>query len=621
MKIATLFFLLGFTTITLASDLQWAAEVIKVSSESEDDFYNAEQVLGPPNAVGGYEDAPFSWSPKKAANQKEEFIEVAFDNPIYTQQIIVVESLNPGAIASIVLYDEKGNEYQVYQKKSFRPAYRIVRMFTYRIERTTYKVAKAKIILQTDKIKGYNQLDAIGIADTDKKIKLHIDELDYAEFVEAPENLGKTINSKYSERLPIISPDGSELYFTRKNHPDNTATEANDDIWYSEAIDDDNWSKATNPRLPLNNDAHNYVVAISADNQLLYLANAYQKRVKDGVAVAKRKGDNWSKPEPLKIKNMYNKSPYSGYHVSADGNILLMAIERNDTKGDRDLYVSFKKGDEWTEPLSLGDIVNTVSMESSVFLAADNRTLYFSSNGFLGYGGLDIYRCVRLDDTWQNWSTPKNLGKFINTAGNDYGLTIPASGDFAYLASDYMSYGESDLFRIWLPQEARPQPITIVEEEMAQDVELDGTEGEAVGYVDTNKKDNEPLLVPIKKGGIIPINNLYFEANKATLKTHSYSSLDRVVAFLKYHNELIVEIGGHTNGWCSDEYADELSADRAKVVVDYLTKNGIASHRLKFKGYGKAKPIMSNETPDGRRRNQRVEITILDILKKEAPQK
>jgi len=127
------------------------------------------------------------------------------------------------------------------------------------------------------------------------------------------------------------------------------------------------------------------------------------------------------------------------------------------------LYVSFrKKGDQWTEPKNLGNVINSKSEEASVFIAADNKTIYFSSMGHPGYGGYDVFMSRRLDNTWMKWSKPLNLGKNINTPGNDYNYTIPASGEYAYFSSDV---GErslmSNLYRIQLPKEVRPKPVTV----------------------------------------------------------------------------------------------------------------------------------------------------------------
>ncbi len=117
----------------------------------------------------------------------------------------------------------------------------------------------------------------------------------------------------------------------------------------------------------------------------------------------------------------------------------------------------------------------------------------------------------------------------------------------------------------------------------------------------------------IKKGQTIEIKNLYFQADLALINKDSYEVLDEVFDFLSSNSDIIIEIGGHTNGTPPHDYCDSLSTDRAKVVAKYLTQKGIPENSLKYKGYGKRRSIASNFTKEGRRKNQRVEIKILSI--------
>ncbi len=117
----------------------------------------------------------------------------------------------------------------------------------------------------------------------------------------------------------------------------------------------------------------------------------------------------------------------------------------------------------------------------------------------------------------------------------------------------------------------------------------------------------------MKKGQTIKLSKLYFGINQSTIGANSYGALNEIYDFLKYNEDVVIEIGGHTNGNCDDEYCDELSKTRAKAVADYLAKKGIAGERLEYKGYGKRNPISSNKTAVGRKKNQRVEIKILSM--------
>lgn len=116
----------------------------------------------------------------------------------------------------------------------------------------------------------------------------------------------------------------------------------------------------------------------------------------------------------------------------------------------------------------------------------------------------------------------------------------------------------------------------------------------------------------IAKGQKIKIENLYFDADSSRIKPQSYPVLDEIYQFLIENPNVIIEIGGHTNGVPPDDYCDKLSTERAKKVAEYLYNKGIPEYRIKYKGYGKTQPIATNKTPWGRRKNQRVEIKILE---------
>ena len=114
-------------------------------------------------------------------------------------------------------------------------------------------------------------------------------------------------------------------------------------------------------------------------------------------------------------------------------------------------------------------------------------------------------------------------------------------------------------------------------------------------------------------GQTIRIENLFFEADSSNIKPGSYEVLDEIHAFLDENPNVIIEIGGHTNGVPNEDYCNILSTERAKNVAEYLYKKGIQTFRIKYRGYGKLKPLALDNTPDGRKKNQRVEIKILYI--------
>lgn len=117
----------------------------------------------------------------------------------------------------------------------------------------------------------------------------------------------------------------------------------------------------------------------------------------------------------------------------------------------------------------------------------------------------------------------------------------------------------------------------------------------------------------IKEGQTIRIDKLFFEADSSKIKIESYDVLEELYQFLAVNQDVVVEIGGHTNGIPAHAYCDRLSTQRAKAVAEYLIRKGINRERLQYKGYGKRQPVATNQTADGRRRNQRVEIKILSL--------
>lgn len=159
----------------------------------------------------------------------------------------------------------------------------------------------------------------------------------------------------------------------------------------------------------------------------------------------------WSEPEEITIEGFENSSNYFNFHVTPVDTVMLLSIKHPNGNGDRDIYVSFKKAEKlWSEPVNIGTTINTLSDDCTPFLDDDTYTMFFSSAGHNGYGDRDIYVTKRLDNTWLNWSKPKNLGPHVNTAGSDAFFNICYKTRNAYFASteNAMSCNRSDIFRV-----------------------------------------------------------------------------------------------------------------------------------------------------------------------------
>lgn len=161
----------------------------------------------------------------------------------------------------------------------------------------------------------------------------------------------------------------------------------------------------------------------------------------------------------------------------------------------------------------------------------------------------------------------------------------------------------------------KDKSITIVKNSSKKDsatkLENSSTETESG---QKKKKILEDLDInKLSVGKTIIVKNLFFEADKATINEESYEVLDEILDFIRTNPDVVIEIGGHTNGIPKHDYCNKLSTERAKEVYDYLVKKGAPPQNLRYKGYGKTRRIASDTTPEGREKNQRVEIKILKI--------
>ena len=274
----------------------------------------------------------------------------------------------------------------------------------------------------------------------------------------APENLGSAVNSEYSELNPVISPDGRTLYFGRKNHPSNRygvkgseTISGSQDIWFSEKVGD-TWSSARRLSEVLNRDQYNTILSISPDGQTILLKGAYVNGTYEtrGFSISNKTTGGWSVPVKVDIPGyeQLSKGKNEYGYLTMDGKAILLAFARKKNSEDDDLYISFYEDGRWSRPMDLGEGINTKYSETTPFLSADGKTLYFSSDRPGGQGSQDIYLTRRLDDTWQNWRKPQNLGSPINTEEYDAYYSIAAKGDYAYFMSGKASLGKKDIFRL-----------------------------------------------------------------------------------------------------------------------------------------------------------------------------
>lgn len=476
------------------------------------------------------------------------------------------------------------------------------------------------------------------------------------------EFLDSNVNTKYMEKSPVISPDGNTMFFNR--YRDNLATNSDDEIFYSEKDENGKWSLAKNIGSPLNNTGHNAVVSITADNNTMILMNTYNEDGSSkggGLSISYKQNNKWTLPKDIIVEDFYNRSKNSEFMISADGQVLISTIERDDTYGLKDIYVSFKiDSTHFSKPLNLGADINTYSNEVGAILAPDMRTVYFSTDGYAGYGSHDLFMSRRIDDSWTKWTKPVNLGNSINSDDWDAYITLDASGEFAYMNSSRPG-SDLDVIKFSLPLSLRPEPVCLIKGRIFDsktnntldgDVEYKSlSTGKVLGNANSDdvsgiykiiltrgvkyafnasKEGYYPIsqnidlsdindyqeitvdlpLTPIEKNAVILLNNLFFDYNKADLKEESNSELDQLILFLNNNPEVKIEILGHTDSDGSANYNLKLSSDRANEVMKYLVEKGIDKSRLKAKGMGETKPFLPNTSEENKLKNRRVEFII-----------
>ena len=270
-----------------------------------------------------------------------------------------------------------------------------------------------------------------------------------------PINVGPEINTKDDEYLPVTTADESTMIFTRKIN-------GNEDFYKSVKVGD-KWQTATYLSDQINTPDYNEgAQSISQDGKYLFFTGCNRP---DGLGrcdiyVSQKRGDDWSKPfdlaPPLNTPG-WEAQP----SLSASGRTLYFVSNRKGGYGGYDIWRSTLTEKGWGEPENLGPNVNTSYDEQSPFIHSDDSTLYFCSNGWPGLGGMDLF-VSRLGKDGK-FQKPENLGYPINSSRNEGGLSVTAKGDYAFFSSNNLGgYGGYDIYTFTLPTSARPHVVTYV---------------------------------------------------------------------------------------------------------------------------------------------------------------
>lgn len=486
-------------------------------------------------------------------------------------------------------------------------------------------------------------------------------------------NVGEGINTREYEYFPAISADGNTFLFTRNiREGEGVDAPRQEDFYVSKKVN--NVWQTANPITSVNTLGNEGAPSLSADGEIMFFASCMEMSGDYGASDRKGYGScdifyaqkingKWTKPRnagsTINTKNWETQPSFS-----SDGKTLyfIRGIVGREGIKNPDIYSSTIGQDgKFTEPVKLSDNINTLEGEESVFIHPDNQTIYFSSEGHPGMGGLDIYMSKKQSDG--SWGKALNLGYPINTSADDNSFLVDANGKFAYLASEREGgFGGLDIYQFELPENLRPEKITYVKghtfnaktkdplEAIIELIDLETQQSVTSAYsnstgdflvtltsnhnylVNVSKpgflfysdnfslKDkvadyNKPyqLQIPLQPidTGIIELKNIFFDVNKWDLKAESKAELQKIISFLKANPTLKVEFSGHTDNSGDKVFNKTLSNNRAKAIYDYVIEKGpIPATNLSYKGYGDTKPKAANDSPENKAKNRRTELKI-----------
>lgn len=476
----------------------------------------------------------------------------------------------------------------------------------------------------------------------------------------SPRNAGTAINSPDDEYFPRLTADQQTIIFTRKK--DNR-----ENFFVSTKDSSDAWQEAGFLQGQINSDLYNEGAhCISPDGKYLFFTGCNRP---DGLGscdiyVSRREGEQWGAPynlgAPINTRG-WEAQPA----LAADGRTLYFVSNRPGGQGGYDIWqTSLKSDGQWGQPQNLGPTVNTPYDESSPYIHADNRTLYFASNGWPGLGDKDIFKSRK--DSNGNWEQPVNLGFPINDHHEQNALTVSMNGMQAFFSTRRPdAVGGLDIYAFQLPDASRPDPVAYLKgvildaesnDPLQAEVRVTDVATNELLYTETADYEDGTFLAPlpfgktyalhinqpgylffsesyplddsvnindayevriplsrIKVGKSATLNNIFFETDKYALLPQSKSDLDQLVHFLDLNKQVLVEIGGHTDNTGTEAYNQQLSESRARSVYDYLVQAGIPVQRLRFMGYGQTHPVATNDTPEGRQLNRRTDFKIIGL--------
>jgi|AntRauTorckE6833_2_1112554.scaffolds.fasta_scaffold00953_8 peptidoglycan-associated lipoprotein len=409
------------------------------------------------------------------------------------------------------------------------------------------------------------------------------------------------------------------------------------DLFYAKQDRQGRWGDVVNidTKENVNTPANEGVPVLTANFDAMYFTRCIERKEKKaGCKIYKvtRSGMNWGKPEEIEFSK--DSSDVFGHPaINEDETLLIFASDKPGSIGGKDLYYSEFEDGKFQRPVNMGDVINTSGNELFPFLKNDS-VLYFSSNGHVGMGGLDIFRTVKKEGKWQQ---PVNMKYPLNSVGDDFGLTMQKDREEGYFSSNRRGTRGDDIFYFLNPPVEYTFRGTVTDEQTLQPVEkaeitLTNLDEETTERGITDKKgffsfspgqlDEETIYeIEIAKANYFQVSDtlstigvvtstdfersynlsripdkpvvlpdILFETGKWDLQVQYQDSLQGLIQRLDANKNIVIELGAHTDARASEEYNDILSQKRAEAVVDYLIERGINAKRLVAKGYGERQP-------------------------------
>jgi len=443
-------------------------------------------------------------------------------------------------------------------------------------------------------------------------------------------NIGSPINTKGHDAVKGLSPDGQKLFIYKDDNGDGNI--------YSCDLEGDKWSKPEKLPKAVNSSAHESSASLSFDGKTLYVVSDREGGIggRDIYACTQNEKGKWETATNLGavINTKYDEE---GVFMLPDGKTLYFSSEGHNTMGGYDIFKTVYENGKWSKPENIGYPINTPDDDVFFVVSASGKHGYYASVKNDGLGEKDIYQITFLgpekplilsteDDLLANLTMPvseNSLAPALDIKANLVtllkGIVTDALTGSPLEASIEITDNEKNVSIASFKSNSKTGKYLV----SLPSGKNYGIAVKADGYLfhsenfdiaaDANYREvtKDIQLKNLSVGNSIVLKNIFFDFDKATLRSSSTNELERLIKLLTDVPTLKIEISGHTDNKGAAEYNLTLSENRAKAVVDYLVSKGISKDRLVAKGYGFSKPLADNDTEEGRQMNRRTEFEIL----------